>query len=115
MFNKAVKDIEKSRVTKLTNTQLFILYAVIDSENKQVKDIHQKYLEFTNKIKIESDLSEISIYMWLDYLVQQGLVERRFKIIKGEVPRREVKFNGQIKKEIVKEEVDMRLIHLSKT
>ena len=115
MFNKAVKDIEKSRVTKLTNTQLFVLYAVIDSEDKQVKGIHQKYLEFTNKIKIESNLSEISVYMWLDYLVQQGLVEKRFKIIKGEIPRREVKFNAKIKKEIVQEEVDMRLVHLSKT
>lgn len=114
MFDKAVKDIERSRVTKLTNTQLFILYSVIDSKDKQIKGIHQKYLEFTNKMKIESNLSEITIYIWLDYLVQQGLIERQFKIIKGDVPKREVRFNAKIKGDVVEEEINMRLLNLSK-
>lgn len=115
-FPKASKDLEKNKLTRLSNRNFLILYAIKESKDKTMESV---YNEFQSIIKTDINVKEIGktmFYYVIEYLENQGLIKRNVETTKigNEPPRRIIKITCNVKSETIEDELKNRFLELVK-
>jgi len=113
---KAIKDIEKDKLSRLSNRDFLALYAIQQSLDKTVEGVYNKFLELIPLCIDIKPVKETMFHHILEYLDTHGLIKKKIEFAKQKEgpPKRISDIRCIIKKEILEEELKGRLLKLTK-
>ncbi len=112
VFDNAVHEIEKERVSRLHDTQLLLLYVCCEPPTKNFTEAFHEYEKVAGELNL-STLAQTMAHFWIQYLRDQGFVN--FEAIRSkskDAPRKVIMIVPSIKAETVKAEIESRWLKL---
>lgn len=73
-FVNVVDQIEVTRLARLDDTRIFVLYSCLESKEKTMHNIHNHYIEMAEELPIKR-LRYTMFFIYLKYLNEQNLIE----------------------------------------
>ncbi len=114
-FPKALDDIARSKLSRLSNRDFLVLFSIEESKEKTTDAIYKTFLDLIHQGLNVEKIKPTMFYYVLNYLDTHGLIKRKLDIekIKDAPPRRIVRVSGNIDKKILEEELNNRMLKLS--